>query len=98
MISDLRGICLNLERDLPEESELCGAQFPRDRHTGNILSCTSRRGRRGGGGRRGRVVVGQEAQQVKTWFKNRLASYFLLIVASDVFYSLALTHFFGKFR
>ena len=42
MISDLRGICLNLERDLPEESELGGAQFPRGRHTGNILSCTSR--------------------------------------------------------
>ena len=70
MISDLRGICLNLERDLPEESELGGAQFPRDRHTGNILSCTSRGGRRGGG----RVLVGHEAQQVKTWFKNRLAS------------------------
>ena len=53
MISDLRGICLNLERDLPEESELGGAQFPRDRHTGNILSCTSRGGRGGGG-----VLVG----------------------------------------
>ena len=52
MISDLRGICLNLERDLPEESGLGGAQFPRDRHTGNILSWTSR----GGGG--GRVLVG----------------------------------------
>lgn len=51
MISDLRGICLNLERDLPEESGLGGAQFPRDRHTGNILSWTSR----GGGG--GRVLV-----------------------------------------
>ena len=58
MISDLRGICLNLERDLPEESELGGAQFPRDRHTGNILSCTSRGGRG--------VLVGLEAQQVKT--------------------------------
>ena len=54
MISDLRGICLNLERDLPEESELGGAQFPRDRHTGNILSCTSRGGR---GGRCGRGVL-----------------------------------------
>ena len=62
MISDLRGICLNLERDLPEESELGGAQFPRDRHTGNILFCTSRGGRGGGRG----VLVGQEAQQVKT--------------------------------
>ena len=50
MISDIRGICLNLERDLPEESELGGAQFPRDRHTGNILSCTSRGGRGGGRG------------------------------------------------
>ena len=79
-MNDLRGICLNLERDLLEESELGGAQFPRDRHTGNILSCTSCGGRGGGG-----VLVGQEAQQVKTWSKNRLASSFLLIVASDVF-------------